>query len=224
MSSDWESPPEQHESSSTGGIKNNLLINPYQQSAFSGRVDGLNVRCFFVDIVNGLLGPEGGTFATLVVLQFHFSSTRPGYRVKAANIKLTVEEAAGRRSGMALEVHSMAPDVIITSLDSRTTIVGSKVLSEWGEPNAASWELWEDETTKTGLPEGLRTVVLFTRQDNTLFQLKLVMKIKGSTWAYDSLLYHPGMPPTNRLMKYDTDNLASIDLTSLLILRNPDDL
>lgn len=111
-----------------------------------------------------------------------------------------------------------------------TTVVGSIDLKNrnYGESNAASWTLIENQSAETGVPAFLRTAVLLKRGDDSEFQssfkikasVDLVSSFKklfGSTPKDDPILYDPELPATNKLRVYDTDNLDDIDLHELSV-------
>jgi len=117
-----------------------------------------------------------------------------------------------------------------------TTIVGSidTLTRNYGEPNAASWSLMENQSTKTGVPAFFRTAVLLRREDDGEFESTFEIDVKadmvsrlaklfGKTPIDDPIIYDPTMKPTNKLREYDTDNLDDINLQelSLVAFTNP---
>ncbi|OIW28298.1 hypothetical protein CONLIGDRAFT_371755 [Coniochaeta ligniaria NRRL 30616] len=109
-----------------------------------------------------------------------------------------------------------------------TTIVGTIDTKgrNYGAPNAVSWTLMENKSTKTGVPAFFRTAVLLKREDDSEFESSFDIKVSadmasrfaslfGKTPIDDPIIYDPSMPPTNKLRKYDTDNLGEIDLQEL---------
>jgi hypothetical protein len=110
-----------------------------------------------------------------------------------------------------------------------TTVVGSIDLvgRSFGESNGASWSLLENKSVETGVPALVRTAVLLRRADadtefHAPFKIRAhadlrssLERVFGKTPKDDPILYDPSLPPTNKLRKYDVDNLGSIDLNSL---------
>jgi hypothetical protein len=87
----------------------------------------------------------------------------------------------------------------------------------------------ENETAKTGVPSSLRTAILLKRKDEKPFQC--VVKIdavvdaksrmerlfggKGRDPKDDPVLFDPEIEPTNKLLKYDLEDLGAFDLESV---------
>ncbi|KAL7914909.1 hypothetical protein GGI35DRAFT_435558 [Trichoderma velutinum] len=109
-----------------------------------------------------------------------------------------------------------------TNDDARVT--GHIFSDDYGKGVGASWVLHENPTIKSGTPSFLRCAILLNRGfDENKFQCKVRIKAEadwkselgrlfGSTPPDDPVLFDPEMPPTNKLRKYDTENLGSIDL------------
>jgi hypothetical protein len=117
-----------------------------------------------------------------------------------------------------------------------TTIVGSidTVTRNYGAPNAASWSLMENQSAHTGVPAFFRTAILLKREDDSEFESTFEINVKadmisrfaklfGKTPIDDPIIYDPTIKPTNKLRKYDTDNLDDISLQelSLVTFTNP---
>ncbi|RDW67033.1 hypothetical protein BP5796_09782 [Coleophoma crateriformis] len=109
-----------------------------------------------------------------------------------------------------------------------TRVVGSidRIGYNYGPDNCVSWDLLENETRKTGVPALMRAGVLLKRKNNDTFKCTVKIKaeadfrsnletIFGSTPKVDPILFDPTMPPTNRLMKYNTENMEDLDLGSV---------
>ncbi|KAL7799019.1 hypothetical protein V8C37DRAFT_144557 [Trichoderma ceciliae] len=106
--------------------------------------------------------------------------------------------------------------------DARVT--GHIFSDDYGKGIGASWVLHENTMIKSGVPSFLRCAILLDRGfDDGRFQCKVRIKVEadwksemgrlfGSTPPDDPVLFDPEMPPTNKLRKYDTENLGSIDL------------
>jgi hypothetical protein len=110
-----------------------------------------------------------------------------------------------------------------------TKVVGSTDLIgvNYGEEaNFASWTLMENATRKTGVPALMRVGVLLKRKTKEQFKCRVEIKAQadfksqlervfGSTPKDDPVLFNPEIKPTNKLMKYDTENLGAFDLESV---------
>lgn len=106
--------------------------------------------------------------------------------------------------------------------DARVT--GHIFSDDYGKGVGASWVLHENTMLKSGVPSFLRCAILLNRGfDENKFQCKVRIKVEadwksemgrlfGSTPPDDPVLFDPEMPSTNKLRKYDTENLGSIDL------------
>jgi hypothetical protein len=112
-----------------------------------------------------------------------------------------------------------------------TSIFGTRDTTgrRWGEPNGVSWTLLENKSTKTGVPAFFRTAVLLKRHDDDEFESDFTIKASvdlvsalsrlfGRTEVDDPIIYDPTRPPTNKLRKYDTDNLEDVSLQDLSIV------
>jgi len=120
---------------------------------------------------------------------------------------------------------------VIRDTSDDTTVIGSIDLKgrNWGPSNCASWTLLENETANTGVPPSLRTAILLKRKDEKPFQC--VVKIdavvdsksrlermfggKGRDPKDDPVLFDPEIEPTNKLRKYDVEELGAFDLESI---------
>jgi hypothetical protein len=110
-----------------------------------------------------------------------------------------------------------------------TAVVGSIDLvgRNFGASNGVSWSLLENKSVETGVPAFLRTAVLLRRADedtefHVAFKIRALADLRsslervfGRTPKDDPILYDPSLPPTNRLRKYDVENLSDIDLDEL---------
>ncbi|KAE9368897.1 hypothetical protein N431DRAFT_428635 [Stipitochalara longipes BDJ] len=110
-----------------------------------------------------------------------------------------------------------------------TTVVGSLDLvgRNFGASNGVSWALLENRSVNTGVPAFVRTAVLLQRADHeTEFHATFkicaqadlrssIERLFGKTPKDDPILYDPSLPPTNKLRKYEVDNLGKIDLNDL---------
>jgi len=113
-----------------------------------------------------------------------------------------------------------------------TTIVGSVDVEgrDYGAPNAVSWSLMENKSTKTGVPAFFRTAVLLKREDEdaefessftinvTADMISRMAGLFGRTPPDDPVIYDPKMPPTNKLREYDANNLGDINLQGLSLV------
>jgi hypothetical protein len=110
-----------------------------------------------------------------------------------------------------------------------TTVVGSIDLvgRNFGASNGVSWALLENRSVPTGVPAFVRTAILLQRPDpDAAFHATVTIRAKadlrssidklfGRVPRDDPILYDPSLLPTNKLRKYDVDNLGKIDLNGL---------
>ncbi|KAK5988122.1 hypothetical protein PT974_12262 [Cladobotryum mycophilum] len=109
-----------------------------------------------------------------------------------------------------------------TNDDARVT--GHIFSDDYGKGIGASWVLHENPSIKSGTPSFLRCAILLNRGfDENKFQCRVKIKVEadwksemgrlfGSTPADDPILFDPELPPTNKLQKYDTENLVATNL------------
>jgi hypothetical protein len=106
---------------------------------------------------------------------------------------------------------------------------------DFGEDNAVSWKLFENATEKTGVPSSLQGAIMLRRETMDPFKAVVTIRVKTDTIArlgaklmsnleggtekgkagQHEILYDPFHSPTNRLCKYDVEDLGSVDLKSL---------
>ncbi|KAL0939167.1 uncharacterized protein CTRU02_205777 [Colletotrichum truncatum] len=93
-----------------------------------------------------------------------------------------------------------------------------------GPSNAATWTLRENATTKKGVPAAMRVGIVLKRStdDDFFCTVKLetevdlktrVEQLFGGRDSDDPILFRTQLPPTNKLMKYNVDNLGDFDLS-----------
>jgi hypothetical protein len=109
----------------------------------------------------------------------------------------------------------------------KTTLSGAKFVVDNIPPNRiAKWTLLENKTLKSGIPASLQVAVRIKRQDEAIFTCMPKIKCKADKWTSiesffgkvpedDPVLLKPDTKSTNRLTKYDTDNIGALDLQSL---------
>jgi hypothetical protein len=96
----------------------------------------------------------------------------------------------------------------------------------YGRWHEAQWVLAENSTVKTGVPAYMRVGILVKREEDKEFKADVRIEAKvdlkssleklfGGNPPDDPILFKPNMKPTNKLMKYDTENLGSFDLESI---------
>lgn len=110
-----------------------------------------------------------------------------------------------------------------------TTVIGSIDLvgRNYGTSNGVSWALLENRSVATGVPAFVRTAILLQRPDpDAAFHATVTIraqanlrssigKLFGRIPRDDPILYNPSLPPTNKLRKYDADNLGKLDLNDI---------
>ncbi|KAK3983957.1 hypothetical protein QBC44DRAFT_253953 [Cladorrhinum sp. PSN332] len=98
----------------------------------------------------------------------------------------------------------------------------------WGGKNGVSWDLWENGTAKTGVVTSMQAAILLKRRDMRQFKSTVTIKVAADTLTTmesifktnprdDDVFYNPDRQPpsTDRLQKYDVENLGLEDLKSL---------
>ncbi|KAK4163263.1 hypothetical protein QBC43DRAFT_213093 [Cladorrhinum sp. PSN259] len=111
-----------------------------------------------------------------------------------------------------------------------TRIRGSRDIDgrNWGAKNSVSWDLWENGTAKTGVVSTMQSCIFLKRQNLSKFRATVTITVGADTVTQmgslfksnpkdDDVFYNPARQPpsTDRLQKYDVDNLSLLDLTSL---------
>lgn len=111
----------------------------------------------------------------------------------------------------------------------RTTVSGGRFVVDNIPPNRiAKWTLLENSTLKSGIPASLEVAVRIQRQDEAVFTCMPTIRCKADKWTSiesffgkvpddDPVLLNPDRKPTNRLMRYDTENIGAIDLQALVV-------
>ncbi|KAF2237415.1 hypothetical protein EV356DRAFT_564776 [Viridothelium virens] len=92
----------------TGGYHtNNNLKEPWQRETVTERRSSIDIRYKSHEIVHGKLGPESEDFASLLVYDFHFDSTKRFRRIALANI---IFEFSSLVPGMpGPKIHAISP-------------------------------------------------------------------------------------------------------------------
>lgn len=194
----------------------------------------IRLRCRTQDIVHGYLA-DGQDLASLLVYEFDFLSHREPGRIKDVFIQFVYH--GHNRDPEVLKIAPVGP------MDRYTSAVGTVMSSidlvdrDYGESNAASWELREDPRMKLGVSVNLQVAVLLRRANMDEFTGTLRMKataapdsafrralerLSGSSknTTNDDILYNPSMAATNKLRMYDGENLGAVDMEELISSRN----
>lgn len=186
--------------------------------------------------------------ASLLVYEFDFMSDRGSGRIKAVNIQFVyhghnrdpevLKTAPGgpinltlvkRRGSINMNLDTSVRVTVMPSID----LVGR----DYGESNAASWELREDPMSKSGVPKNIQVAVLLSRADMDEFTgslriqatavpdsavRRVLERLSGSSrnTSNDDILYHPSMAATNNLRMYDAQNLGAVDVQELMSARD----
>ncbi|PMD29111.1 hypothetical protein L207DRAFT_574509 [Hyaloscypha variabilis F] len=221
-----------------------VIQNPDSQTA--------SLRIEVVSVVHGSLTTSGAA-ASLVVLEFILRPRQLKERIKSAVVTVQVESFSDSPM-LAPQVRGFAPQGIYQvfqnesavaktargglpsqeqqqtyTKQSGTRIVGLAQLVErnFGEPNAVSWVLDENESQKDGIEASLRTAILFKRPGKEKFKLIIRIKTKCDRSFFASNFYgDPGewappfipFDPTARPIsaaKIDRLNLEKEDLRKL---------
>lgn len=109
-----------------------------------------------------------------------------------------------------------------------THITGSidRLGTRVGPSNAATWTLMENNTTKKGVPTAMRVGIILRRviDDDFYCTVKVetevdlktgIQQLFGSREPDDPINFRVQLPPTQRLMKYDSENLGSFNLSTI---------
>lgn len=112
---------------------------------------------------------------------------------------------------------------------SDTTLVKGSINHKgrhWGPKNSVSWTLLENSTAKTGVVSHIQAAVRLRRQHMEHFKAIVTIRIKADVMTNigsyfrtdkdDEVFYNPERQPpsTDRLEKYDVNNLGAFDLKS----------
>jgi len=133
--------------------------------------------------------------------------------------------AAGAQVGGILKMESTVERETIDYTRVRGSIDVLRA-SGFGKPNAVSWDLFENATAKTGVVTYFQGAILLKRKNMDPFKASISVKATADTTSRistlfkkdekdDDVWYDPRKPSTNRLHKYDADNLGAVDLRSL---------
>ena len=99
--------------------------SPYQRQNVVERKGAVDMRCTVVDIVHGMLTPDGEDFGTLIVLQFRFDPRKRARRICSVDIELRF--APSSPNGADPVVNGIAPDgrfVVSQTTQTEETTVG----------------------------------------------------------------------------------------------------
>jgi len=136
----------------------------------------------------------------------------------------------GGVAGLSLGAHLTLERTIECDTTDAARVRGSIDLRNrnWGRKNSVSWTLWENRTAKTGVLPAMTAAILLRRSDMRPFKAAVTVKVVADTWTAlssafasepqdDDVWYDPGKKPasTDRLRKYDADNLGVLDLAEI---------
>ncbi|KAL9121476.1 MAG: hypothetical protein Q9187_001967 [Circinaria calcarea] len=108
-----------------------------------------------------------------------------------------------------------------------TRVRGSiDVLRGYGKKNAVSWDLFENPTAQTGIVTSLQGAIMLKRRSMDPFKASISLQATADTISRisavfkkdekdDDIWYDPKKSSTNKLHKYDVENLGTLDLKSL---------
>lgn len=98
----------------------------------------------------------------------------------------------------------------------------------WGPKNSVSWTLWENRVSRTGVLPSMPAAILLRRSDMHPFKATITIEIVAdrrtalssvfkSDPQDDDIWYDPqrNPPSTDRLRKYDVDNLGGVMLSEI---------
>ena len=143
--------------------------------------------------------------------------------VRGGGVSLT-----GGVTGADIGAELRTEKTIESEVSDATTVEGAKGVRDrnWGKDNSASWTLWENATTETGVITSMQTAILLKRGDMELFKSTVKITIKADAWTEvmcsfksnpkdDDVWYDPHRKPTNRLRRYDAERLGMLNLESV---------
>ena len=142
--------------------------------------------------------------------------------VDTAGVNISGGTAGVQAGGQLTHQRTIDQDVV-----SYTRIIGSvELLRDHGNSNAATWKLYENAMSKSGIVSSLQGVILVKRKTMKVFKASIGIEVKTDTVSKlgrlfrkdpkdDDILYDPNRKPTNNLLKYDEGKLGEVDLKSL---------
>lgn len=134
--------------------------DPYQRQQVIQRTGAIDIRCSVLDVVHGVMDPDGDYWATLMVLQFRFDPQRKMRRITEASLELLFDVADPANE--IPEVDAISFDGNYSLLPSKqsesTTVGGSGTLGATQIVTASGTAKWEktvsretsDKTTVSG--------------------------------------------------------------------------
>ncbi len=191
------------------------------------RFQSVNIELEFKSMQLGETGPE--VFAIWPNGRMSLMATTQ-HEDKTKNLSLQLG-GAGPVGGLTATGTVGWEKSISRNMSDQTTVTGSIDLKgrNFGPSNCVSWTLLENETTRTGVPEVIRAAVLLKRTDDCPFQcvVKIDAKVdimstlermfggKGRVPRDDPVLFHPELPSTGNLGKYNERDLGHFELESV---------
>lgn len=133
----------------------------------------------------------------------------------------------GASYGVELNASLKWEKTVAREISDATTISGGKLVIDNLPPNRrAKWTLLENKTSNTGVPASIQVAVRIKRRDEAVFTCIPKLECKADKWTSlqsffgrtpedDPVLLKPDMKATNKLKRYDTEELGSIDLQEL---------
>ncbi|KAF7136880.1 hypothetical protein CNMCM5793_006495 [Aspergillus hiratsukae] len=96
----------------------------------------------------------------------------------------------------------------------------------FGRSDAVSWDFLENPRAKSGVVSSMQGAILLWRENMEPFTARVTLNATMDTRTRidtlftkdpkeDDVWYDPNKPPTNRLHKYDVDNLGALDINAL---------
>ncbi|KAK0727788.1 hypothetical protein B0T26DRAFT_637089 [Lasiosphaeria miniovina] len=140
-----------------------------------------------------------------------------------------------KASGAGAEIKLLGSHTVERDTTDSARVRGSIDLRnrKWGGKNSVSWSLLENATAKSGVVTRLQAAILLKRRDTAHFKATVTVRVVADTWTAlgsvfkagsmnsgsddDDVWYNPDRKPpsTDRLQKYDVDNLGHVDLKLL---------
>lgn len=203
-----------------------LLVFEFQfsPSGIARRIKQANIVIQFSAMERGGRDPlveamyPKGTFRVHPTTQ-HETLARGG-RIKMGGGFAGIHISGELRAEKAIDRDTMDATMVRGSVDLRGRT--------WGHKNSVSWTLWENASAKTGVVTTMQAAVRLKRRDMKHFKAKITIKVEADLKTTmgsilktnprdDDVWYNPDSKPqsTDRLYKYDVDNLDLISLESL---------
>jgi len=188
------------------------------------RIKKAHIKIRFSAMDKGAVDPE-------VVAMYPEGS----FSVEPTTQKETVVKGGGLNLGGGLAGIELGAELKLERTIERETASATRIRGSmdidgrnWGLKNSVSWDMWENGVARTGVVPSMQAGILLKRRDFRRFKSSVTITIGADSLTTincllktnpkdDDVFYDPERQPpsTNRLQKYDVDNLKGLDLESL---------